>query len=578
MAEIVRKYAVTQEEVDKAVQDAKAIGHDAVAIETGTSSSHAWNLSQNGTDMVGIHIRNNQAFVVALTKKLEVREKFVLKAGFDQPDKLAIELNALSAKLGVHTLAAVTLSGKHSPFIIAKAPNLNRSILAKALKIQLKAVSTEAFEDISFIRIPGPVQPLDKPHEFLASAVTTPVLDRTTDILRKAKFRLHSWDSDILCYARAGSFLWQKNGISDETRFVVVAGWNRCRMILLSRDGRIIAPVVPMGISSFLEHLSLTLGEPALSSTWLEEKKLFLNRDDTSELRNQKVLANQAIFTLYVPFAQQIKMNLYKVCNDHNIELPKNFCVMGPGAHLFRISDNLALDLGINALKFTDSVEAEMAGALGAALWDRHPVHLNLLPAGGTEALQRVSEVFQIAKEKMEKLLPKGSSEKLAGLSLGNQQSLGKMLGIGLAVVVLLGAFPAWNRWNTSKELGFRKRELDSLGTKKDEILEFSKRQTILEKKLVLKKMLQEKKNPVSPAFKDVLFNLPSTIRLTGISLHDTTMTLKGVAKSQEALESFLELCNQLHYVGDPNPLSIRREAESSTFEIALKTKTLEPK
>lgn len=562
MSDTQRKYAVTQTEVDDALKRAETAASKP-AKEARENMAHAWNLSQNGSDQVGIHIRSSQTLAVVVTKKLEIKEKFILKAGYDQPEKLAAELSVLSNRLGTHSFAAVTLSGKYSPFLISKAPNVNRSMVVKALKIQLKALGTEEVDEISFAKIPFEEEGEGKPQLYIASAVTGPVLDRTVELLRKAKFRLHSWDTDILCYARAASFLWQKQGLTDETRFAVVIGANRTRLVLSCANGKFAATTIPFGNAVFLEQMALALGDPTVSANWLEEKKLIIQANDTKELIQQKAIANQAIYSLYVPFAQQIKMNLYRLCQENDMPIPEHFTVLGPGANLFRLANNLEVDLEMKRVGFPDSVDSEMAGAFGAALWERHAVYLNLLPGGGGGVFQRFRESVQILRGKLEKLAPKGLAK----------QGFGRLVAFGVVFLLLSGIYPFWSRFKVGKELEGTKRELDALGSKREEVQTYSKRQSLLEKKLMVKRTLEAKKVPVSPVFKDILQNLPPSVKLNSISLRETNVMLKGIARTQGDLESFLEQSSQLKTVGDASPLNIRREGETVSFEISLKVR-----
>lgn len=576
VANAVKKYSVTQEEITRALEQLRETSSPLPpSLEEQETTTHAWNLNPNGTEHVGIHIRSAQTFVIGLTKKLEIRDRFVLRAGYDQPDKLQAELLSLSGKLGGHLSAAITLSGKHSPFLLARAPQINTSMVAKALKIQLKAASTEEFDEVSFMKLPVGDEEGSKVQELITCAITAPILERTVDLLRKARFRLHAWDTDILCYARAASFLWQFHQLKDSTRFVVVIGANKCRLILMGRNGKLITQMIPMGIASFLEHLTSVTGDPSLNTAGIEEQKLVIRKEDTVQTVIQKASANQAIFSLYVPFAQQIHMGMYKACSDNGLALPKHFVVLGPGARLLRIGENLETDLGLKALQCPKPLEPEMAAALGAALWDRHPVRLNLLPARGGEWLHQLKDLLQIVRDKVGKIAPQGTAEKLRSFSWGNQ-SVGRILSLVAVLLILSVGYPVWNRWRVSRELDAKKKTLELMGRQREEVQEFSKRQALLDKKLLFRKSLQAKKIKASPIFKDVLYHLPPAIRLNAISLKENGLVLKGVAKSQPDLESFLELCTKLQFVGDPNPLSIRRQAGNVGFEIAMKVKPQE--
>ena len=116
-------------------------------------------------------------------------------------------------------------------------------------------------------------------------------------------------------------------------------------------------------------------------------------------------------------------------------------------------------------------------------------------------------------------------------------------------------------------------RELDSLGPKKELLLQFANRQLVIDKKLGLKKVLEEKKAPVGLILKELLSNLPPQIRLNSLALRESGVSLKGMAKTQTDLESFLDLCARLETVSEPTPQSIHREPNAVSFEISLKLK-----
>lgn len=566
MAESAKKYSVTDDEIANALSELEESGDSLPIPEEADPNEKptAWSLKESGSEHVGLHIRNNQTYVVQVSKKNEFSSTTILRAGYEQPEKLATEMASLGEKMGRGTHYAVTLSGKHANYLVTKVPELNRAVLQRAFKIQMRALVAEEVDDVNFIKLPA--------EDYLVSYINPAILDRTVDLLKKARLRLVSWDTDILSYARAVSFLWKKNNVHSETAFAVVMGWNRCRLLIMGKNGRLVAPLLPMGVMSFSEHLSTTLGDPNVTANWLDPKRLVIAPNDSPDIRMKKVLANQAIFTLFVPFSQQIKMSLYKACSDFNIPLPKHFAVMGPGSNLFRITDSLEMDLNLKALHLPEGLEPEMAAAFGAALWDRNDLRVNHLPASGGELLERLKDLGGIAKEQLAKLIPQGSREAIAGAALGNFNPL-KVLGFGGLVALLAISYPIWQRSSATRELASAKAQLEALGSKKEELLKFSERQNQFEKKLILKKLLEKHRSHVGDIMKEVLFNLPNTVRLTSLNFRDTSLLLKGVARTQTDLEAMLELYSKLEKVKEPEPLSIRRTENTVGFEVRLKVK-----
>lgn len=532
-------------------------------IDGSPNIPHRWALS-GGTELLGIHLKSNTSHIIWL-KGFEIKQKSMIGAGFDQPDLFSSEIGGVLPKNSPQCV--VTLSGKPSQFFTQKAGNISRSMLLKSFRLQMKQKTGEDREDLVFVELPGP-QSTDTRKEFLVASTAGQIVAKISQILRSHRLKILAWDTDLLCYARAISALWQKQGISDSTQLGVIMGWNRCRLIILGRQGHFIAPIVPMGISSFLENLASTLGEPAVNASWLEQKKLTIHPADSKEVKSKKILANQALFSLYVPFAQQIKIQLFSSCTENEIELPTNFTVLGPEANMLRIAESLEMDLGIKALPFGAWIEPEMAAAVGAALWDRHETRLNCLPRGKGEAIQIAKEFFSGAKDKWAKLLPKRMPKEHA-LTVRFNSLKGLVISIG--VIAVIAVFPVWKRIETSRNLAKRQAELQALIPQKEKLEGFLKRRQALDKKMALRKVIESKQARVGLMFKEVLFNLPKEIRLHSISFRDNTLSIKGISQTQEDFEKFLELVSRFKYLTDPTPQSIRRENKATAFELVFK-------
>lgn len=557
----------TDQQADQKSDTREAIGQATNPKITGSLGTHRWALSSGNADLLGIHIRSNTACIIWFSKGFEIKQKQSIGAGFDQLDRFSSEIGRVVPKQA-HPQCVVTLSGKPSQFFTQQVGNIPRSMLLKSFRLQMKQLSGEDREDLAFVELPAP-QKTTTQKQYLVASTATQVVTKVSQILRSHRLKIVAWDTDILCYARATSALWQKKGISDSTRFGVIMGWNRCRLVILGREGQFIAPIVSMGISAFLENLASALGEPTVNPSRLETKKLTIHPTDSKEIKQQKILANQAIFSLYVPFAQQIKFQLFSSCAENEIEIPTHFTVLGPEANLLRIAESLEMDLGISALPFSGWIEPEMAAAAGAALWDRHEIRVNCLPRGKGEVIQIAREFFSGAKDKWGKLLPKRAPKEYA-LSATSFHPL-KIFVILLLVLGVLSVLPIWKRISTSRNLSKRQTELKTLMPQQEKLEAFMKRRQALDKKMALGKAIGSKQAKVGLLFKEVLFNLPKEIRLNSISFRDNTLSVKGISRTQEDFEKFLELVSGFKYLTDPTPLNIRRENKATAFELVFK-------
>ncbi len=562
-------YSVTVEEVARLLSE--AVSPPPVSVKArdqdgSEKEAHHWSLSNGGTGLLGIHIRSQTTFIVWLSKGFEVRFQTVINAGYDTLDRLSPELARVLPKEGpIPTV--VSLSGKHSHYFIQKAPAVSKANLLKSFRLQMKQLAHEEREDISFITLPS-VEKEGAPKEYLVASTAMALIEKIAEILRKHKLKLSSWDADILCYARATSAIWQREQVLG-TRLGIIMGWNRCRLVMLGRSGQFAAPMLSFGVASFLENLAQTLGEPTLRADWLDPKNLAIKSSDPKDLKVKKALANQANFSLYVPFAQQVKLHVNAICADTNMALPSRFCVLGPGAGLLRIVESLEIDLGLSAIDYQNWIKPEMAGALGAALWDRHDMRINLLPKGKAEIIQIARELLGGAQNRWGRFLPKGG----ARVPSFGGEGLKKSFIIILAVVGALSLFPVWTRMSTSRSLAKLQVELVALRPQEEALEGFSKKKRTLERKQALKKLIESKQPNVGLVFKEILFNLPKQIRITYLSFKDNGVSLKGISQTQEDLERFLDLTTKFRYVVDPTPANMRREKEAISFELAMKAK-----
>ncbi len=529
--------------------------------------NHFWKMNPGGASLLGVLIRANETHLALVSGKLTLQKKLTVKFGFDQIGKLLPELSRVIRASGLRKVPIIlTLSGRPSSFLISRTPPLARNLLLKVFRLQMKQFTGEDREAISYVKLPQANGGEDKTSQYLFASHPADLTKNILDGFRRMRVKILAWDVDILCYARAASALWQSQRLDGETRFAIVVGWNRCRLILLARDGRFASSVLPLGVNSFLEQLAKSLGQPTLPKGWLNGDNLQFAAGDTIKKYEQKANALQAIFMLYAPFAQQIKIQLYNVCNEQNIPAPKNLTVLGPGARVFHFPESLKGDLGLGLLSFDKWIEPELAAAAGAALWDKHPIHLNCVPSVGKDTILGLMEGLAGAFKQLPKPLQGG------GPALVGQGPLRKIL-IGFVVAGLLCIYPVWDRWKITKEMEGKRTELKQLQSLKEDNEKVAKREADLERKLSLKKLIQSKETPLTKMVKEVLYSLPREIRLSALSYREGTVSMRGIAKTEADFESFLGVANRFSILKDPTPNAIRRELNSTNFELTFKVK-----
>ena len=179
--------------------------------------------------------------------------------------------------------------------------------------------------------------------------------------------------------------------------------------------------------------------------------------------------------------------------------------------------------------------------------------------------------MIQTAKERLDK----GGQRKATGIRLP-QVSLDslKKAPVIAVIVALLAAYPLLKRRRVSTALNEHQAQLVKLSPLKENFVIQKSRESLFEKKLKLKITLEAKQVKVAPILKEVIFNLPPQVRITFLSLKDTTVSLKGVAKSQSDFEKFLEDYSKLHFLSEPIPTNIKREKENTLFELTFKLKS----
>ena len=529
-----------------------------------------WALHPTETEVVGLHLRATQSMVTLRSKQGSLKDFQIIRAGYENIQNLWPELEKWRDKSNLDKAnTVVTVSGKASPFVVAKAPSLSRSMLEKTLTIQLKQVAKEESDNYGYVPI-SPI-PSDKNAvtTYLVTSVTPSVMKSTLEGLRRLKFKVVAWDSELLCYARSLMLLWQGQKIPERVCCGIIMGWNRCRIIMVDASGKLVASLLPIGIAPFWDEIKLALNDPKLDPKWLEESALYLQCEDSIEDMKRKCLVNQVVANLYIPMIQSFRMEVFSLCQENGLEVPQHFSIMGPGSRLFRLSSHLAKDMGMKLVAFDAKTPPEVAASYGATFWDSSELHLNAMPRDKSEALYRMKEVWETLRSKSKKTSA-GNKSPLASLHLPGQ-GLMKYAVMAAVFLGLLAIYPVWERISVSASLDERKAEVARLMPEREKFEEFTRRQALVDKRVNLKKKLDKAKIAFVPILKEILFSLPPTIRLSSLSIQETRVSLKGVAVRQEDLESFLEVAAGLRMVTDPTPLNLRSEAGFTSFELLFK-------
>ncbi|MBI4404244.1 MAG: PilN domain-containing protein [Deltaproteobacteria bacterium] len=571
------KRSVTQEELD-ALFNASATaetGKESAVAENETNregdpAKHAWDLQPTGAEHVGVHIEAKQSSIVAISKGLEPSFSETIAAGFENTEKFSVLLAETVAK---HSLAnravIVTLSGKPAFFTVLKLPLLSRSLLNRAFRTHLKAVAKVNFDEVVHVALAANKSD-EKEISFLFGNVEKPILEKIAQCFKKAQLKILAWDSSLLCFARAASLLWKNMSHADSTRMAIFLGWDSCDIAILDKNGKMLNSSLPIGLNSFLEHLASTLGEPSADSKWINEEEFKVSSSDEPDVVQRKVLAGQAAHAFYLALAQQAKTRLFALCNENDVTLPTRFALLGPGRELFRIHDSLVLDLGLAAIDLGNLSQVEF-GALGAAVWSRHEVHLNCLPQGTAEMLRDTLEMLQKFRGKW---LPKNIKVKKIRLPEFRASTVLtpiRILAIMLVIVIVLAALPVFSRWSAVRKVKKARAELTRLEADKGRMKIFKERELRYQKRFFLKQQLEKQRVQLAPMLQELVAILPQQVKLVSLSFREKQLRLKGLTYSQRDLDAFLSQTNSLKTLVDATPVDIKREGGTVQFEITFK-------
>ncbi len=524
-------------------------------------------------EVVGVHIGGERTNILYLNSKKQIVKHLPVNHGYESIDKLLEGLvrtlaDAKKAKLPIH----VTLSGKPSHFVLAKLPRLPRPQAVKAFRVQLKQSSGEDWDDVRDISINVPKKGAasDGQTEYFVGAIQKGIVEKIARPLKRSKLRVISWDFDLLCLARAANFVWQRAKLENATRLLVLLDWDHCYLMILGADGKLVAPRLPIGINSFLDRLLQTRVPPPVAGS--ESPVLGAN---TVEVRERRVLANQAIHDVYVPLGQQLKTQLFSGCNENGIPLPTHFCLVSVGATLFRITESLSADLGLRALPVEQLVPVETVAALGATLSEKTDLRVNLMPAGSEEAMRNLKDSFRNIRGLITRIKNIRPTTKLSlGATLDRFSFVNpKVITAGLGLLLAAGAiaYPLYSRMQTTKELQEKKREISTLGPLKDFINQAREKEGLADKKMNLVKIIEGKAWQMSSALKELFSVLPNQIQLKSLAYRENILNLKGQTNSQETVQEFLKSSLTLRLLTDPTPVTISRKDKVVEFELTFR-------
>jgi len=542
------KRSVTQQELDAVyaqlptfapavVAESRAAGEDTV-LPTAVHS-------------VGVHIHKDRTVLVWLGNHREAVRWTALNQGYEQPETLVTALTeALAQVRGKKTPVYVCLTGVASPLLFADFPKLARPTLLKALRLQFRAQFGEEPEEMQLQALGN--TKAEKQTSYLALGVKKSLLESILRPLRKQKIRVTAWDADLLCYVRAASALWEKHGAGQSSRFLIILEWDHCFLLVADHERRLLALRLSVGVQSFLQHLVSTREGQALPE------------NESVDVRARRLNTNQAIHDVYIPFAQQIKTQLFAACNEQGIALPTHFALVASGANLFQMVESLSYDLGLTPVVLTSALSPEAVAAYGAALYEEKDLFVNALPRGRGEWARTLREWIRASWARVS---PAQSISDTIPLNAG------VIFGIPFLILMMLAIVPSYQRWKVSARLAQARRDQASLEVEKKRIASGKERESLYDKKMHLVSQIELKQWKMSSALKELFTAIPSGVRLKSLTYKDGLFILKGVTQESSAVENFLKASMDLRLLVEPTPVDVRREKKQTTFEITFRFK-----
>lgn len=561
MSDLGIKRTVTQGELDAAYASLPQLDPVVPAVaEVVPVAEPAAGAKLPSSHSVGVHIQKDRTIVVWLGADREILRHVALNQGYEKAEALVNELGeALASVRGKKVPVYVSLTGAPSPTVFADFPRMNRANLMKALRMQFRTQFGEEPEEIQLQALGN--NKTEKHTCYFALGVKKTLLETILRPLRKQKIRVTAWDADLFAYVRAAGALWERNGGGQGTRFLIVLEWDHCFLLVADSEKRLLALRLGVGVQSFLQHLVST-------------REAHPNPDTASgasagdavplQKRERQLHTNQAIHDVYIPFAQQIRTQLFSACNEQGITLPTHFALVAAGANLFQMMESLAYDLSLSPVRLGAELPSEAVGAYGTALYDDSGLVVNALPRGKGEWVRSAREAVRAA---LSRLSP------AQGLSDAIPMNIGVLLGIPALILVALAAVPFYQRWKVSARLEHAKREQASLEADKKQIQQGKDRESLYDRKMQLIGQIELKQWRISSALKELFSTIPPAIRLQSLTFKDGIFTLKGLTKEPVAVESFLKAAIDLRLLVEPTPVDVHRDKKQTTFEITFRYK-----
>lgn len=443
---------------------------------------------------------------------------------------------------------SLSVSGGPVHFLITKSSPVPPNLLLKSFKLQLKQVINAEPANLFYHSLFKQERPDGVYEEFIVSCVDKDFREDLVQQARKNKLKVVSWDLSALCQAKVADYLWKQNGCADSSRFLIVLEWDHCQLFVSHPDGQLVTFSLSLGMSSFTDRLVQARAQIAEEgSTSIPNEDISFPSTDLEEIEKRRESANQAIHEVYLPFAQQVKTQLYATCNEYGISLPTHFSVVGPGSTLFGIRESLAKDFGLIALSLEPLCSSEQALALGATLKEKQFAHLNFLPRGPKEFWRVFSERVKNLKARLAHSDALSISSGIPFLNLRNLVVAGLLL-VGLVAIPVLRYFGA------VRELASVQEENKKLLTLKQEIEKAELREADYQKKVQIVKLAEPKRPHLSRAMKELISILPAEIKLKGVTLKGDNLIVKGSARSHVDVQAYLKAAQSLNYLSEPAP------------------------
>lgn len=532
-----------------------------------STGNHAWKIASEGQRLLGVHLRGNRTSAVLIDKKTRIEASHSFELGYENLEKCFAALESWCAKQKIKSVSVVmTYSGPKQCFFVARIPQMGGAQLQKVLQLQIKGQGMNEAVQMGHFPIPKASESKG-PADLLVGAVAESFQERVLALAKRSRFKVLAWEPETLSFLKGACRQWQRDAAHGSTRFVIVLEWNQCSLILADSLGKLVQAVLPVGVYSFLEHISVTLGEPVASSRWLDSDAFEVSPKDSLEQKGVKARANEALCELYVPLAEQIRVQMVTMCQQNDIPFPSHFMLVGMGAEHFGLKERLINELGLKRVCMEDWVEAESAAAAGAALWDRSGVRVNLLPARGLELLEPLKERWE------------GLREKLSSLKVGNAvgapaaSRTPKVFSAGIILLLAMVSYPIGKRYLAQKQLSKSEVRWASLVADRALLQGYLEKKKELEEKLDFEKRVTKLRRPYGAMAREALSRLSPEMNLESLTWDSKGIQLLGRANSQSAIENFLQNTNRLVYYKEAVPQEIRAVSNEIHFKILFPLK-----